>query len=63
LLPIALGILGLRLGMANLRKSSCGVDGPARSFAQFATAMAVVVPVITALIVLFLAWVNGPGGG
>jgi hypothetical protein len=63
LLPIALGILGLRLGMANLRKSSGGVDGPARSFAQFATAMAVVLPVITALIVLFLAWVNGPGGG
>jgi hypothetical protein len=63
LLPIALGILGLGVGMANLRESAGGVEGPARSFAQFATVMAVVVPGITALIVLFLAWVNGPGGG
>ena len=63
LLPIALGILGLGVGSANLRKPAGGVEGPARTFAQFATVMAVVVPGITALIVLFLAWVNGPGGG
>jgi hypothetical protein len=63
LLPIALGILGLGVGMANLRRSTGGVEGPAHSFAQFATIMAGVVPGITALIVLFLAWVNGPGGG
>jgi hypothetical protein len=60
--PTALGIVGLGVGMANLRKSA-GVKGPARSFSLFATVMAVVVPGITALIVLFLAWVNGPGGG
>ena len=63
LLPTALGILGLGVGMANLRKPAGGVKGPARMFAQFATVMAVVVPGVTALIVLFLAWVNGPGGG
>ena len=63
LLPTALGIVGLGIGMANLRKSAGGVKGPAHRFAQFATVMAVVVPGITALIVLFLAWVNGPGGG
>ena len=63
LLPIALGMLGLGIGKANLRKAAGGVEGQARSFAQFATVMAVVVPGITALIVLFLAWVNGPGGG
>ena len=63
LLPIALGILGLGVGRANLRKHVGGVEGPARTFAQLATVMAVVVPGITALIVLFLAWVNGPGGG
>ena len=60
LLPTALGILGLGVGLANLRKPAGRV---ARTFALFATVMAVVVPGITALIVLFLAWVNGPGGG
>jgi hypothetical protein len=63
LLPIALGIVGVGVGMANLRRPSRGVEGPARTFAQFAIVLAVVVPGTTALIVLFLAWVNGPGGG
>jgi hypothetical protein len=62
-LPTALGILGLGVGMANLRKLAGGVKGPARRFARFATVMAGVVPGVTALIVLFLAWLNGPGGG
>ena len=63
LLPVALGIVGLGVAMANLREPAGGVTGRARTSAQFATVMAVVVPGITALIVLFLAWVNGPGGG
>jgi hypothetical protein len=63
LLPTSLGIVGLGVGMANLREPAGGVNGPARGFAQFATVMAFVVPGITTLIVLFLAWVNGPGGG
>lgn len=60
LLPIALGIVGLGIGRANLRRPAGMV---ARTFAQLATVMAVVVPGLTALIVLFLAWVDGPGGG
>jgi hypothetical protein len=63
LLPITLGIVGVGVGMANLRGPAGGVEGPVRTFAQLAIVVAVVVPGVTALIVLFLAWVNGPGGG
>jgi len=63
LLPIALGGLGLGIGRANIRRLASGGAGPALSIAEFATVMAVLVPGVTALIVLFLAWVNGPGGG
>lgn len=61
LLPIVLGIAGVVFGRMSLRKIPIGAPG--RSLADLAIGLAYVVPAVSAFFVLFLAWVNGPGGG
>ena len=60
LLPVALGLLGVGVGVTGLRRLPPGTHG--RSLTVAATVLAVLVPGLTTLAVLFLAWVNGPGG-
>lgn len=61
LLPAALGTVGVGLGVAGLRRLPLGPPG--RAVTSAATVLAVVVSGLTTLAVLYLAWVNGPGGG
>ena len=60
LLPVALGLLGVGVGVDGLRRLPPGTHG--HSFTVAATVLSVLVPGLTTLVVLYLAWVNGPGG-
>jgi hypothetical protein len=60
MLPATLGTAAVGLGLAGLRRLRLGSAG--RAVTTAATVLAAVVSALTTLVVLYLAWVNGPGG-